>query len=132
MANRRDRAYSTCIDYINRMMRIVINSYYCPDVSDEDIEYVINLLHAHYDDLNRAFFAFQVGGDPVPTPQNGYSYSYRAPQDPYDQSLYSQSALREMTEVFKRGYNYHSAEKSYCNIGGDQYDQERRDESKTE
>lgn len=115
MASRRKLAHITCLTYIRQMAETVNSMNECPEVNDEDMDYVMSLLSTYRQTLENSFFAFQVASGPIPTPQNGYSYSAYGLQNTYH-------------EPFKGIF----ASDSESNIGGDQYDQERRDESKTE
>lgn len=109
MTNKREFTHGTCVAYIKQMMDLVNNMNHCPKVSDEDMDYVMSLLSTYHHTLENTFFAFQIASDPIPRSSNRYSYSYYGLQSDVHDSL---------------------ARASEYNIGGDQYDQERRDESK--
>lgn len=114
MVNRRDRAYNACVDYMNQILSILLDSYSCPRVSDGDMEYVMSLLQIYRQSLIDTFTAMKTRNEPC------------ALQDMYNKDLYSQSDLIHMSETSRLAV----AGKTGCYIGGDQYDQERRDESK--
>lgn len=88
MASRRKLAHNTCLTYIRQMAETVNRMNECPEVNDENMDYVMSLLSTYRQGLENVYFVAKLlPATPIPIPQNGYSYSAYALQNACYESL---------------------------------------------